>query len=196
MRIITGTLGRGTICSYSHAAARVMAALIVALTLIAGGGAAASADTTTLYVDNQNPNCSPSGPGTQDRPFCTIIAAAGAAGAGTTVLVSSGTYSGQVSPPNSGTASAAIVFTAAPGASVTVTGGNYGFYISGKSYVTVRGFSITGTSEAGIQVTGSNNVTLSENHVSYAGQPVANLIKAGISRDPPRAFSSCRDSGL
>lgn len=94
--------------------------------------------------------------------------------------MSSGTYGGPVNPNNSGTASAPIVFAAAPGASVTLTGGNYGFYLSGKSYLTVRGFRITGTSQAGIHVTGSNNVTLSGNHVSYAGRPVSSQIAAGI----------------
>jgi parallel beta-helix repeat protein len=180
MPSITASAGCRPICAYSNAAARVMAALVVAVILVITGSIAAWADTSTLYVDNGNPNCSPSGPGTPDHPFCTIIGAAGVATAGTTVVVSSGTYGGPVNPSSSGTASAPIVFAAAPGASVTLTGGTYGFYLSGKSYLTVRGFNITGTSQAGIHVTGSNNVTLSGNHVSYAGQPVSGQTAAGI----------------
>jgi parallel beta-helix repeat protein len=175
-----GNFGRGSICSYSKATARLMAVPLIALILVVTSAITASAAASTLYVDNGNPNCSPSGPGTQDHPFCTIAAAAGVATAGNTVLVSSGSYSGQVTPSNSGTASAPIVFAAAPGASVIITGGNYGFYVSGKSYLTVRGFRITSTSEAGIHITGSSNITLSGNHVSYAGQPASGQIKAGI----------------
>jgi hypothetical protein len=53
---------------------------------------AASADTSTLYVDPANPNCSNSGPGSQLQPFCAIQPAATAALAGETVLISAGTY--------------------------------------------------------------------------------------------------------
>jgi parallel beta-helix repeat protein len=175
-----GSVGRGSIRSYSNVTARLMAVLLIAPILVVTSAITALAAASTLYVDNGNPNCSPSGPGTQDHPFCTIAAAAGVATAGNTVLVSSGTYNGQVTPSNSGTASAPIVFAAAPGASVIITEGNYGFYVSGKSYLTVRGFRITGTSEAGIHITGSSNITLSGNHVSYAGQPALGQIKAGI----------------
>ena len=98
MPVTTGNFGRGPICSHLNAGARVMAALLIAIILVVTGAVAASADTSTLYVDNGNPNCSPPGPGTQDRPFCTITGAAGVATAGTTVVVSSGTYGGPVNP--------------------------------------------------------------------------------------------------
>lgn len=55
------------------------------------------------------------GSGTQASPFSTIRAGGAAAQAGDTVYIHGGTYSESVSPPKSGTASAWITFSAAPG---------------------------------------------------------------------------------
>jgi Periplasmic copper-binding protein (NosD) len=65
-------------------------------------------------------------------------------------------------------------------ATVTVTGGANGFAISGRSWVTVSGFAVSNTSDYGIAVSNSSHITLSNNHVSYAGQPVDGLTKYGI----------------
>jgi parallel beta-helix repeat protein len=155
-----------------------------AVTALAGFGlvglsaTAASAATTTWYVSNQ-PGCSNSGPGTQSTPFCTIGTAAAKAVAGQTVSVAAGTYTETVSPKNSGTSTAPITYLAAPGA--VVTGQANGFKLKSRSYIVVRGFTVTKTSSAGILVSGSNHITLDGNDVSVAGQPVSGLIAKGIS---------------
>ncbi|HET9172135.1 MAG TPA: hypothetical protein VFN97_22080, partial [Actinospica sp.] len=48
---------------------------------------AQAATATTLYVDNLSTACTDSGSGTQAAPYCTIQAAANAAVAGDTVLI-------------------------------------------------------------------------------------------------------------
>ena len=70
--------------------------------------------------------------------------------AGQTVLVSSGTYAGGATVAQSGTSSAPIVFQNAPGATVTVTGGTNGFKVSSKSWITIKGFTVTQSTRSGI----------------------------------------------
>jgi hypothetical protein len=135
---------------------------------------------SVLVVDQAHANCSDAGSGTSAQPFCTISAAAARAVAGDTVSVASGTYREQVTVKNSGTLWAPVVFEAAEGAVVTVTGGKYGFFLSAKSWVTVRGFRITQTTDDGINVSGSSNITIEANDVSFAGQPVSGLTASGI----------------
>jgi parallel beta-helix repeat protein len=133
---------------------------------------------TTLYVAKGNGACSNSGPGTSSRPFCSIGAANAKAVAGTTVQVLTGTYAESVTVANSGTASAPVVFTASSG--VTVTGGANGFRISSKAYVTIKGFTVTKTSDAGILASGSNHITLDSNNVSVAGKRASGSTANGI----------------
>jgi parallel beta-helix repeat protein len=153
----------------------ILVVLVTTAWLLPSLSAPALADAVDeVYVDKANPNCFDRGNGSASQPFCTIVAAAQAATQGKTVIVSSGTYSGQVNP-NSGT-----VFTAAPGSSVTVTGGKSGFYLSGKNYVTVRGFNITGTTGDGLYVSKATGVSLIENHVSNSGRPVSGQTAKGI----------------
>lgn len=158
-----------------------------ALAVVTGLGAAvlsttaASAANSMLYVNGGSSSCSDSGPGSQSVPFCTIGAAARKAGAGQTVLVSSGTYHESVTVSNSGTSAAPLVFAAANGATVTVTGGTNGFKVSGKSYVQIKRFAVTNTSAVGILVSGSDHVTVESNNVSHAGQRTSGLIAKGIS---------------
>jgi len=85
-----------------------------------------------------------------------------------------------VTVKNSGTATAPIVFQAATGATVTVTGQADGFSITSLSYITVRGFQVTKTSSDGIYVYGSSHITLDGNDVSYAGQPVSGQTAKGV----------------
>ena len=119
-------------------------------------------------MDNTNPSCSDTGPGTSAQPFCTIAAAAKVAHAGDTVLVNAGTYPGtSVNPANSGTAGSPITFRANRG--VTISGGTRAFALSARSYIVISGFTITGTSSYGISVSGGSNVTISGNTESYAG---------------------------
>ena len=140
--------------------------------------AAMAATPTTWYVNNQV-KCSNSGPGTLATPFCTIGTAAAKAVAGQTVSVAAGTYNEAVTVKNSGTASAPITYLAASG--TVVTGGANGFKLSGRSYVVIRGFTVTQTGAVGILVSSSNHVTLDGNDVSVAGQRVSGLTAKGIS---------------
>ena len=140
----------------------------------------ATAAGSTLYVDRGNPACSNGGPGTQTQPYCSIGAAAQVAVAGQTVLIGSGTYTENVVVANSGTQAAPIVFAAAPGASVIVTGNAHGFTISARSWITVRSITVTGTSSDGIYVSNSSNITLSNDHVSFAGEPIQGEVARGI----------------
>ncbi len=161
--------------------ARVSAALSLALlaaAVVVPG--AKGVGGSVLYVDGSSPSCTDSGTGAQTAPFCTIGAAAVVVSAGQTVQVAAGVYQESVTVRSSGTASAPIVFTAAPGASVTLTGGAHGFVLSGRSWVTISGFVVAGTSGHGIDVASSSHVTLSGNHVSRSGYPVSGQTAYGI----------------
>jgi parallel beta-helix repeat protein len=156
-------------------------ALVALTTAVSAASGAFAAGGTTLYVDNTTSACRDSGSGTQAQPFCTIGAANTKAVAGTTVRVSAGTYNERVTVKASGTASQPVVFTAAPGATVTLSNQPSAFVISGKSWVTVNGFNVTHESSYGIDVTtASTNITVSNNHVSYSGTPASGLTKYGI----------------
>src|SRR4051794_30910090 len=157
---------------------RTLLILTAAIGLVVGTAGSASA-ARAWYVNNGTASCSDAGTGTQSAPFCTIGAAAAKAAAGDTVQVAAGTYAEAVTVRNSGTAAAPIVYQASPGA--TVKGGAIGFKMSGKSYVTIRGFTVMNTTGVGIQVSASNHVTLDHNTVSFAGQPVNGLTAKGIS---------------
>lgn len=133
-----------------------------------------------LLVDQGHGNCSDSGSGTSAQPFCTISAAAARAVAGDTVNVASGTYREQVTVRNSGISTSHIVFSAAQGASVTVTGGKHGFLLSGRLFVTIRGFRITQTTDDGINIINSSNITIEANDISFAGQPAVGQTGFGI----------------
>ena len=157
-----------------------MLPVAVAVVAVALTAVRASADASTLFVDQGNPACSDSGTGTEDVPYCTIVRAATRAIAGQTVVVSSGTYSGQVTVTNSGTPGAPIVFEPAAGASVTVTSPTKGFSVSGKTWIVIRGFSIRNTDSYAVYLATASNVTVSDNEVSYSGQPVDGQTSYGI----------------
>jgi parallel beta-helix repeat protein len=141
---------------------------------------AAEAGAATLYVDQSNPACSSTAPGTLSAPYCKIGSAASKATGGTTVRVFGGIYNERVSP-RSGLSGSPVVFEAAAGHTVTVTGGSNGFYLSGKSWVTIRGFNIVDTDDEGVRVSsGSNNIKLIDNTVRFAGEPVSGQTAKGI----------------
>ncbi len=137
--------------------------------LLAGTALAAPASAATSYVvNNVSAACLDTGPGTVSQPFCTIAAGAKAAHAGDTVLVSAGTYAGtSVSPANSGTAGSPITFTASPG--VSITGGTRAFALSSRNYIVISGFTISGTSSAGISVSSGTNDVVSDNVITHTG---------------------------
>jgi len=158
--------GRGE----SSLRSRLIMVVMAAMALLLAGMRPASAVPAVLYVDGGNPSCSDSGSGTDAVPFCTIKKGATVAIAGQTVQVASGTYQELVTFGHSGSPGSPIVLTAAPGADVTVTGMANGFKVSGRSYVTVKNFTVTGTTSYGIYVaSSSSNVTVSGNTVTSTG---------------------------
>ncbi len=162
----------------ARAGGRAAAVAVLTLAGMLAPMQAATAATSTLYVGGAS--CSPSGPGTQAQPFCTISQAAAVAQAGQTVLVSSGTYAENVIPPRSGTSGNPITFQAAPGATVTVTGATHGFTISSRNWITIQGFTVTGTTSSGIYLWNSSNITVSGNTVTASGQRVQGASAVGI----------------
>ena len=135
-----------------------------------------------LYVDKANVACSNTNAtaGTAATPYCSISTAAVKVQPGQTVQVATGSYAEKVVVAVGGTPGLPITFTPAPGATVTMTGVVNGFNIANKSWVTIRGFTVAHSTAAGIAVTGSSNITIDGNHVSYAGQPVSGSTAPGI----------------
>jgi parallel beta-helix repeat protein len=151
------------------------AATGVVLFLSPAAGAASA-----YHVDGDSPVCTDSGPGSADQPFCRISRGASIAQAGDTVIVHGATYPETVTVPRSGASGAPIVFEAAPGEVPTVTGGTYGFRLSGRHWITIRGFVVADTDKHGIYATTGNQLTISGNEVSGAGQPISGEIAKGI----------------
>jgi hypothetical protein len=113
-----------------------------------------------LYVDNLTTSCTDSGTGTQAAPFCTVQAAANAAVAGDTVLITGSEESyydaagTTVTVSHSGTASAPIIFEAASGGpdfqlqSPLLVSGSYVEFVHGNlgyvsGVVTITGSHVT-----------------------------------------------------
>jgi parallel beta-helix repeat protein len=163
---------------------RVFLGIVLTLSIVGLNYSIAAATGVTYYVDNTNPSCTNTGTGTSSAlPFCTISKGASVAVAGDVVRVLAGSYAETVTVPFSGSNGLSITYTAAPGVTVTGNGqksGGNGFYMYNKSYVTIDGFTITGTADRGIYVFGSNHITISNNHVSYSGSPASGSTRAGI----------------
>ncbi len=86
-----------------------------------------------------------------------------------------GTYAETVFPERSGTAGNPITYWADPGVVVTgrpeTTTAYSAFSLGARNYIIIDGFTITNTTSKGIYVDASNHVTITNNHVSYAGAP-------------------------
>ena len=133
-----------------------------AVTLAAGlsvGGAGARA--TTYYVDSAG---SDRAAGNLAAPWRTVQQAANVAGAGDTVYLRGGTYSGRVNVMHSGLAGQPLSFQAYPGESVTLDAGGHGtvFNTNGRNYLQISGLAVqnTGNSGQGILVDDSQHVTV------------------------------------
>ena len=137
---------------------------------------------STVYVDNTNPGCSDTGPGDVSQPFCTIGKGTSRLTPGGTVYVGNGTYPEQVSVPASGTPSAQVTVAALPGAAPVVgTGAQvHGVYLANRSYVTVSGLTVSGSSGDGVYVTGCDHVTLSGMRATGSGLPNASQFAKGF----------------
>src|SRR5438128_127877 len=135
----------------------------------------------TFYFVNQAAlTASDSGPGTADQPFRTIGAANARAVAGDTVTVSAGTYKERIAVKNSGIAGSPIVFTAAPKERVVISSLSNAFSITGKSYITIRGFLTRDTTSHAIAIGGSSNITIEANDIARAGKRLSGLTANGI----------------
>jgi parallel beta-helix repeat protein len=158
-----------------------VAAAVGVCALLLVSGAMGAGRSLVRYVDGSTARCSDGpGSGPRKRPFCTIGAAARSLPAGGTVVVASGVYRESVVVSSSGTRARPLVFAAAPRASVVITDAKSGFAIHGRSWISVRGFTITRTRDYGIDVTDASHVTLVNNRVRYAGQPVPGAARYGI----------------
>ena len=158
----------------------VLVIIMLLLAALAVTPAGVQAAGITYYVNSTNLSCSDTLNNglTPALAFCTIGKGAGLANAGDTVRVLAGTYAERVRPANQGSAGNPIIFSAAS-SSVTVTGdgtatGN-AFRLFAKSYITVDGFTVTGTIQEGIYAQDSNHITISNNHVSTSGIPNVSL---------------------
>ncbi|MFI5866695.1 PKD domain-containing protein [Streptomyces sp. NPDC051546] len=101
----------------TRTAVLLTAGLVTALGIPAVSAAAAPAD---LFVNNgTNSHCSDTlpGAGSQTTPFCTVLSAAKAAGAGQTVRISPGVYAGDLTLTRSGEPGKPITFTSVSGTS-------------------------------------------------------------------------------
>ena len=101
---------------------------------------------STYYVSTTG---SDSNPGTLAQPWLTIQHAANTVTAGATVYVLAGVYNQSINFPNSGTASAPVVFASYPGQTAVIDGtglsaaGIQGLInIINQSYITISGFEI------------------------------------------------------
>ncbi|MEV6728498.1 MULTISPECIES: PKD domain-containing protein [unclassified Streptomyces] len=136
---------------------RATVLLTAGLVTLLGIPAAAAADNpSTLYVNNAYlPNCSDTGPGSEDTPFCTISAATKVVQPGQTVRVlANKPYDETVTIERSGEPGKPISIVAGPntGSLARVKG----LKVQGASHVVVRGLSSPG----GVQVSRSTDVEL------------------------------------
>ena len=120
----------------------------------------------TFYVDNQNPAASDAGPGTLATPYRTISAAVSQqGGSGTTILVRPGTYAEQVTVGASGVSGSPFVIEAQGVVTLDAVGQPYGFRLSGRSWVTIRGFRVTRATDKGVYASSSSNWVTIQNCV-------------------------------
>ena len=99
--------------------------------------APASASAQIYYVDQASASCSPTGPGTEAQPYCTITAALNAHnGPGNTIRVKPGTYREQVTVPASGASGSPFVIETV-GTGVIVDGADS--YSTPASWVLLSG---------------------------------------------------------
>ncbi|MER6361951.1 right-handed parallel beta-helix repeat-containing protein [Kitasatospora sp. NPDC001527] len=163
----------------------------------------ASTESTVLHVDNgPRSNCSDSGSGTRERPFCTVQAAADVAGPGQTVQLAPGRrFTGQVTVRRSGEPGRPIVFQGAeptvhaPDTSVGTrhwargsAPAPHAFVFEGVHDVTVTGLRLDAPQE-GVLVKDSTRIAVDHNDVE-AGDPVRGGVRAF-----PAATPSVRITG-
>ena len=134
-----------------------------------------------LYVDRTMSTCTDGGTGTTQAPYCTIAAAVSKLQAGGTVYIGNGTYAETVKPIVSGTASSPVTVTGWPGRHPSVGAGvANGVLVSSRSFVTISDLLVSGTTGAGISVSGGDHISVIDNEVTRSGQPVQGKVAQGI----------------
>ena len=164
----------------------VVASLAVAtLTACSGGGDAPAPRDSMTYAVPQPPavdaadlvvapDGSDDAAGAADAPLRTIDAAAERATPGTTILVRTGTYEGDVDTHVSGTETARIAYVAeSPDVRIVGEGSATGAWENDGDYVDIVGFDVSGDNEDGIWSRGSH-VRILQNRVY--GFPTGNCI--------------------
>lgn len=111
-----------------------------------------------------------SNPGTEALPWASIQHAADSLLPGDTVYVKAGTYSEFVVAANSGSSGVPITYAASPGDVVTIDGEGITvplycglFYVTG-SYITIDGFHVINSNQAGILADGATGIVIQHNH--------------------------------
>lgn len=126
---------------------------------------AAPAPSPSIYHLYVSPNGSDSNSGSSSAPFRSINKAASVAKPSTTVHVAAGTYSGNVSTKNSGTAAGRIRYVSESkwGAKVAGTG-TEAHWTNNGNFVDIVGFDISGPGRLGI-LNYASNTLVSGNHI-------------------------------
>jgi parallel beta-helix repeat protein len=143
------------------------------LSTMQGEGKAVVSNGTIYYVA---PTGNDSNPGTQDYPWRTIQKAADTLVAGETVYIRTGIYEEEVSPQNSGSADAYIVYATYPGDIVTIDGVSVAlpewnglFNLVGQDYIRVSGLRVInagpGPHNPGILVEDASHIIIEYNFV-------------------------------
>lgn len=128
---------------------------------------AASAQTTYYVAEGGNDGAD----GSSGSPWATLQQAADTVAAGDTVVVRAGTYQG-FNLETSGTDTMPITFRAEAG--VTIDSDNPvtpdGINLEGASFVVIDGFTVIGTSRAGIRAVTCEHVTIRNNRADMNGR--------------------------
>src|SRR4029450_6710232 len=142
----------------------------------------------TYYVDKAHAKASDSNPGTEALPWKTIQKAAATLIAGDTVYVKAGTYTGQVTPKNSGSVDRYITYSAYPGHEKKVVIDGSKIYVKSKHYIVVNGFRVQ-NAYFGIDVTGPNgsNIVVSNNYTYNTNG--AGIQVLGVSAGDPGTYN-------
>ena len=170
-----------------------------------------SAFAETYYVDQSHASANDNNDGTESLPWRTIQKAANTLVAGDTVIVKAGVYTELSSqapgtdvtglkPQNSGTSSAPIIYQANVGDQVIIDQSNQGvgFYIFGKSHITVKGFTIRNIKgrtdfSAGVMTASNASYITVEDNVIHDVDGVSGANVAGIRFDNT-TFSTARNN--
>jgi hypothetical protein len=139
-----------------------------------GGGGAATpserAQTTPANAFYVAKSGNDGNPGTAERSWLTLQKAASTLTPGDTVYVRSGTYNERLVPARSGNAGQVITYSAQPGETVTIDGTGFALTqlggvvdVSQRSYITISGFRVINSQDAGILAENATDIVIQGN---------------------------------